>query len=274
MESPLLMIKESTSEPDYLPVKSFKDAKHSLSFSSSSIYAGHVGDIELSSISVFQGVIASICFHLLYGMSIALVTLCGQAYGAGQIEHTGIYVQRSWIVLTATCIIILPLHIYATPILEFLGQDKDIADLAGTYSIKVIPNMFSLAIRHPIMRFLEAQSKVKVITFISFLALLLENVLFYIFIYVFGWGTTGLAMANNLTGWVVAVALVVHTVGWCKEGWRGLSWLAFKDLWAFTRLSLASSVMNCLQNLNVTCIILLAGQLDNPVIVVGSYSIW
>lgn len=207
-------------------------------------------------------------------MSTALVTLCGQAYGARQTESSGIYVQRSWIVLVATCIILLPINVYATPILEFFGQDKDIANLAGKYSMQVIPNMFSYAIGFPIMRFLQAQSKVKVIMCISFMALLIENGLLYIFISALGWGTTGLAMANNITGWVNAIALVVYTVGWCKEGWIGLSWLAFKDLWAFTKLTLTSSVMNCLEQWHVTCIILLAGQLDKPVIAVGSYSIW
>ena len=33
--------------------------------SSTSIYAGHIGDIELSSIAVYQGVINSIYFYLL-----------------------------------------------------------------------------------------------------------------------------------------------------------------------------------------------------------------
>ncbi|KAJ1394822.1 Multi antimicrobial extrusion protein [Sesbania bispinosa] len=266
METPLL-IKKFASEDDYLPVKSFKDVKYvfwtetmkiwrialptalnslfqCFTNSSTSIYAGHLGDIELSSISVYTSVISSIYFFLLYGMSSALATLCGQAFGAGQFQYAGIYVQR-----------------------------KEIADLAGKYSIQMIPYMFSFAFNFPIQRFLQAQSKVIVIMFISFVALLIHNVLLYIFIYEFGWGTTGLAMANNITGWGLAVAMVIYVIGWCKEGWTGLSWMAFRDLWAFTKLSLASSLMNCLEHWYATCIMLLVGQLDNPVIAVGSYSI-
>lgn len=207
-------------------------------------------------------------------MSAALGTLCGQAYGAGQIQSLGIYLQKSWIVLLITSIILSPLYIYATPFLELLGQANDIAELAGQYSIQSIPTMFSYSINLPTQRFLQVQSKVSVIMFIAFMALLIHNGLLYLFIYVFSWGTTGAAMAGNVSSWVIAVAQVVYAVGWCKEAWNGLSWLAFRDLWGFTRLTLASSVMICFDQWYSPCIMLLAGHLHNPVIAVGSYSIW
>ncbi|KAJ7969900.1 Protein DETOXIFICATION [Quillaja saponaria] len=57
--------------------------------------------------------------------------LCGQAYGAGKIESVGLGVdlQRSWIVLLLTCIILLPIYIFAAPFLKLLDQEKDIASL-------------------------------------------------------------------------------------------------------------------------------------------------
>ncbi|KAI4351679.1 hypothetical protein L6164_006015 [Bauhinia variegata] len=80
-------------------------------------------------------------------------------------------------------------------------------------------------------------------------------------------------MANNVAGWVVALAQVIYAVGWCKEGWKGFSWLAFRDIWAFARLTFASSIMICLEHWYNTSIVILAGQLPNPVIAVGSFSI-
>ncbi|RYR56158.1 hypothetical protein Ahy_A05g021930 isoform B [Arachis hypogaea] len=283
MEAPLLMRESSppTESDDYLEVKNLKDAKfvlcsetvklwkiagpvalsslfQFLTVSSLNIYAGHLGDIVLSSISLY----------------LALLTLCGQAYGAGQVKSTGIYLQRSWIVLTMSCIILLPTHIYATPILEFLGQDKEISELAGNYALKAIPSMFSFAFILPTQRFLQAQSKVMVITCITFVALLVQNLLLYVFIYGFDWGSTGLAMAHSVSHWVLALALVVYASCWCKEGWSGYSFLAFKDLLPFTWLSLSLSVMTWLEQWYSTFIVLLAGHLDNPVIALASYSIW
>ncbi|XP_058750025.1 protein DETOXIFICATION 34-like isoform X3 [Vicia villosa] len=295
METPLV-IKSFTTENDYLAVKSLKDLKHvllsetlkiwkiaipvalSLLFqflnnSSTSIYAGHLGDIQLSSFSIYQTVICSIYFSLLYGMSNAITTLCGQAYGAGQFQNAGIYLQRSWIVLITTCILLLPVHIFATPVLKLLGQEREIADLAGKYSILMIPYMFSYAINLPLMKYLQSQSKVNVIMYIAIVTLLIQNGLLYTFINVFDWGIIGLAMASNVSGWVFSGALVIYTIGWCKEGWNGFSLMAFRELWEFIKLSIGSCVMICLEQWYSACIILLAGHLDNPVIDVGSFSI-
>ncbi|CAK8561909.1 unnamed protein product [Lathyrus sativus] len=295
METPLI-IRSFTSENDYLAVKSLKYLKHvlwsetlkiwkiaipvalSLLFqflnnSSTSIYAGHLGDIQLSSFSIYQSVIASIYFALLYGMSNAITTLCGQAYGAGQFQNAGIYLQRSWILLITTCILLLPFHIFATPILKLLGQEKEIAELAGKYAILVVPNMFSYAINLPLMKYLQSQSKVNVIMYLAIVTLLTQNGLLYTFINVFHWGITGLAMASNISGWVFSGALLIYTIGWCKEGWNGFSWMAFRELWEFIKLSIGSCVMICLEQWYSACIMLLAGHLHNPVIDVGSYSI-
>jgi len=207
-------------------------------------------------------------------MSNALATLCGQAYGAGKFQNAGIYLQRSWIVLFTTCILLLPIHLYATPILKLLGQEKEISDLAGKYAILLIPYMFSFAVNLPLVKFLQAQSKVNVIMYIAVITLLVQNGLLFIFITVFDWGMIGLAMASNISGWTFSIALVIYAIGWCKEGWNGLSWMAFRELWEFTKLSFGSSVMICLEQWYTACIILLAGHLDNPVIAVGSFSIW
>lgn len=289
------MAKALASGDDYLPVKSFKDAKfvfwtetlklwtiavpvaltslfQYLSHSTTAIYAGHLGDTQLSSISVYSSVMASIYFALLFGMSATLGTLCGQAYGAGKVQSLGIYLQRSWIVLVTTCVILSPIYVYASQFLKFFGQASDLAELAGQYSILSIPSMFSFAINLPTQRFLQVQSKVNVIMFIAIIALLLNIGLLYLF-YVLSWGVVGAAMASNVSSWVLAGAEVIYAIGWCKEAWTGLSWLAFRDLWGFTKLSLASSIMVCFEQWYTPCIILLLGYLDNPVTAVGSYSI-
>ena len=207
-------------------------------------------------------------------MGSALETLCGQAYGAGQVRLLGVYLQRSWIILSMTCVILLPLYIFATPILKVCGQEDDIADLAGQFTIQTIPQLFSLAIIFPTQKFLQAQSKVNVQATIAVVALILHAGMLGLFIYDFGWGTTGAAIAYVISNWVMAVAQVVYAICWCKEAWTGLTWLAFREICAFFRLSFASAVMLCLEIWYFMIIILLIGQLQNAVIAVGSLSIW
>ncbi|XP_062154637.1 protein DETOXIFICATION 35 [Alnus glutinosa] len=237
------------------------------------IFVGHMGDIQLSAVSISLSVIGTFSFGFMLGMGSALETLCGQAFGAGQVYMLGVYMQRSWIILWISCIILLPIYVFATPILKLLGQEDDIADLAGKFTILVIPQLFSLAINFPAQKFLQAQSKVGVLAWIGFVAIVLHVGLLLLFIYVFDWGLTGAAVAFDITSWLISVAQVVYVTVWCKEGWTGLSWLAFKEIWAFVRLSFASAVMLCLEVWYMMSIIILTGHLDNAVIAVGSLSI-
>lgn len=207
-------------------------------------------------------------------MGSALETLCGQAFGAGQVHMLGVYMQRSIIILFSTCILLLPLYIFATPVLKLLGQQDDIANPAGVYTLLIVPQLFSLAVTFPAQKFLQAQSKVSVLAWISFFSLALQVLLCWLFLNVLGWGGAGAALALDLTSWTTAIAQFVYVVGWCKHGWKGFSWSAFNEIWAFVRLSLASAVMLCLEIWYMMSIIVLTGHLNNAVDAVGSLSIW
>ncbi|OMO71815.1 Multi antimicrobial extrusion protein [Corchorus olitorius] len=284
------------SNGDYAPPRSFRDVKSMfwietvktwkiagpIGFqlicqygvnSVTNIFVGHIGNVELSAVTIALNVFGTFSFGFLLGMGSALETLCGQAFGAGQIHLLGVYMQRSCIILFVTCFLILPFYIFATPILKLLGQEDGIADLAGKFAILTIPQLFSLAITFPTQKFLQAQSKVNVLACIGFGALLLQAVTLWLFIYVFDWGTTGAAIAYDITSWETAIAQVVYVMFWCNDGWHGFSWLAFKEIWAFVRLSIASAVMLCLELWYMMTIILLVGHLNNAVIQVGALAI-
>ncbi|XP_021849415.1 protein DETOXIFICATION 35-like isoform X1 [Spinacia oleracea] len=237
------------------------------------IFAGHLGELELSAVSISMSVINTFSFGFLLGMGSALETLCGQAFGAGQVHMLGIYLQRSWIILLLSCVVLMPTYIFAAPLLRLLGQDPDVADLAGQFTFLTLPSVFSLAINFPTQKFLQAQSKVDVMAWIGFVVLIEHAVLLWLFISVLGWGLEGAAAAYNITRWATAIAQVVYVFGWCKDAWKGFSWAAFKDIWAFVRLSVASAVMLCLEIWYMMTIMLLAGHLPNAVITIGSLSI-
>ncbi|KAK7295106.1 hypothetical protein RJT34_18010 [Clitoria ternatea] len=281
---------------DYTPINGFQDAKVVFSVESmklwsiagpiafnilcnyavnsfTNIFVGHLGDLELSAVSVSLSVISNFSFGFLLGMASALETLCGQAFGAGQVEMLGVYMQRSWIILFGACVCLLPIYIYSERILILLGQDHQIAELAGVFTLQSIPQMFSLAVNFPTQKFLQAQSKVGFLAWLGFVALVIHIIMLYILIKVCALGTTGAAAAYCITAWLIAIAQTAYVVGWCKDGWRGLSWLAFKDLWAFVKLSVASAIMLCLEVWYFMILIVLTGHLDNPIIAVGSLSI-
>lgn len=207
-------------------------------------------------------------------MGSALETLCGQAFGAGQVHMLGVYLQRSWIILIGTAIVLSPLYVFANPILRLLGQDEQIAQLASEFTLALLPRMFALAVNFPTQKFLQAQSKVGVMAWIGLVALMFHVFLLWLFIVFLDWGLGGAAAAFDISNWFIAIAQIVYVVVWCRDAWQGLSWLAFKDIWSFVRLSLASAVMLCLEIWYMMVLVVLTGHLSNAEIAVGAISIW
>ncbi|CAN1751636.1 Protein DETOXIFICATION 35 [Linum perenne] len=262
METPLL--NDHVAVPaggDYSPVKTFKQARSvfvaetvklwkiagPIAFNTlcqyglnsvTNMFVGHIGEFELSAVAISLSVISTFSFGFLLGMGSALETLCGQAFGAGQVHMLGIYMQRSWIILTVSCFALLPIYIFATPILTLLGQQQSIANSAGHFTLLIIPQLFSLAINFPTQKFLQAQSKVNALAWIALGALVVQVPLLWLFIFKFGWGTTGAALASVmlcleiwyimsiivLTGHLNNAVTAVGSLSICMNfnGWEGM----------------------------------------------------
>lgn len=177
-------------------------------------------------------------------MGSALETLCGQAVGAAKFNMLGIYLQRSWIITVITALSLSPIYIFTSPILKVLRQDKDISDLAGKYSVWVIPQLFAYALNFPIQKFLQSQSKIWVMTILSIASLAISVLLNWALVTKLGLGLLGAAMAGNISWWLLVIAQIVYIVsGQFPAAWTGFSLLAFKSLISFLKLSVSSAIM-------------------------------
>nr|XP_043636450.1 protein DETOXIFICATION 29-like [Erigeron canadensis] len=237
-------------------------------------FAGHVGTLDLAAVSVENSVIAGFSLGILLGMGSALETLCGQAYGAGQIDMLGIYMQRSWVILFVTALIMLPLYLFATPLLLLIGQTEDISHAAGKMALWMIPQLFAYAANYPIAKFLQAQSKIMVMAYISMVALVLHTYFSWLFMLKFEWGLAGGALVLDLSWWFMVIAQMIYIYsGTCGRAWSGFSLAAFSNLWGFVKLSFASAIMLCLEVWYFMALVLFAGYLKNAEIAVDALSI-
>ncbi|KAJ4711041.1 Protein DETOXIFICATION [Melia azedarach] len=238
------------------------------------VFAGHVSTLALAAVSVENSVIAGFSFGAMMGMGSALETLCGQAYGAGQLDMLGIYMQRSWVILNSTALILMFAYIFAQQLLSLIGQTPEISMAAGTFAIWMIPQLFAYAINFPITKFLQAQSKIIVMAIIAAAALLLHTFLSWLLILKLGLGLVGAAVVLNTSWWFIIISRLLYIFsGTCGRAWNGFSWKAFHNLWAFVRLSLASAVMLCLEVWYFMALILFAGYLKNAEVSVAGLSI-
>ncbi|XP_020534211.1 protein DETOXIFICATION 33 isoform X2 [Jatropha curcas] len=207
-------------------------------------------------------------------MGSALETLCGQAVGAGQVNMLGIYLQRSWTITGVTALFLTPVYVFTSPLLQLLHQDKNISKLAGKFSIWVIPQLYAYAMNFPIQKFLQAQSKVWVMTIISIFSLLFHVLLNWVLVTKMERGLLGAAIAGNISWWLVVLGQAFYVLaGFFPEAWTGFSLSAFTSLAGFVKLSLASAVMLCLELWYFTIVILMVGWLKNPEIAVDAISI-
>ncbi|XP_030553049.1 protein DETOXIFICATION 29-like [Rhodamnia argentea] len=238
------------------------------------VFAGQVGTLDLAAVSVENSVIAGFSFGIMLGMGSALETLCGQAYGAGQLDMLGIYLQRSWVILNTTAVALCFLYIFAAKLLRLIGQTAAISEAAGEFAIWMIPQLFMYAMNFPIAKFLQAQSKIMVMAVIAGVVLVLHTAFSWLLMLKLGWGLVGAAIVLDAS-WVVIVAAQLAYIfsGRCGRAWTGFSWKAFENLWGFVRLSIASAVMLCLEVWYFMALILFAGYLKNAEVAVDGLSI-
>lgn len=237
-------------------------------------FAGHLGELELAAMSIGSSVIVGFNFGLLLGMASALETLCGQAYGAKKYSMMGVYMQRSWIVLFVCAVLLLPMYIFATPILKLLGQPDDVAELSGLVAIWSIPLHFSFAFQFPLQRFLQSQLKTGIIAWVTLVALVVHVFVSWLFVYKLQFGLVGAAATLNFSWWALVFGLYGYTVcGGCPLSWTGFSTQAFSGLWEFVKLSAASGVMLCLENWYYRILILMTGNLKNAKIALDALSV-
>ncbi|XP_048428013.1 protein DETOXIFICATION 29-like isoform X2 [Pyrus x bretschneideri] len=238
------------------------------------VFAGQVGTLDLAAVSIENSVIAGFSFGVMLGMGSALETLCGQAFGAGQLDMLGIYMQRSWVILNSTAVLLSFLYIFAQPLLKAIGQTADISKAAGVFAIWMIPQLFAYAMNFPIAKFLQSQRKMMVMAVISAVALILHTLFSWILILKVGWGLVGAAVVLNASWWFIVLAQLGYIFsGTCGQAWVGFSWKAFHNLWAFVKLSLASAIMLCLEVWYFMALILFAGYLKNAEVSVDGLSI-
>ncbi|XP_011070016.1 protein DETOXIFICATION 23-like [Sesamum indicum] len=240
----------------------------------SQAFIGHIGSTELAAYALVVTLLTRFANGLLLGVASGLETLCGQAYGAKQYHMLGIYLQRSWIVLTVFTTLLLPLYIFAAPVLKALGQDEDIAQVAGKIALWFIPVIYSYIVSFSCQMYLQAQSKNMIITYLAVFSLCIHIFLSWLLTVKYNLGLAGTMISAIFAYWLPNMGQLIFIVsGGCRETWKGFTTLAFKDLWPVVKLSISSGAMLCLELWYNAILILLTGNLKNAEVEVGALSI-
>lgn len=147
-----------------------------------------------------------------YGMSSALETLCGQAYGAQQYQNLGIHTYSATLSLTLVCIPISFMWLYMGKFLILIGQDPSISHEAGRFSTWLIPALFAYVILQILVRFLQAQSLILPLLVSSIASLVFFIPSCWVLVFKFGLGHVGAALAIGMSYWLNVILLGLYVM--------------------------------------------------------------
>ncbi|XP_058000391.1 protein DETOXIFICATION 24-like [Hevea brasiliensis] len=237
-------------------------------------FLGHIGELQLAAYAIEQTFFVRFVMGIMIGMSSATETLCGQAFGAAQYHMLGIYLQRSWIVDHTLTTILLPLFIFATPILKLIGQEEDIATAAGKISLWFIPFLYNFVFDLTMQMYLQSQMKNCIIGWFSAISFVIHVFLSWFFVIKLDWGINGAMGALNISAWLILIGQFVYIFGgWCPNTWKGFTTAAFSDLLPVVKLSISSGFMLCLELWYNSVLVLVAGYMKNAAVAISAFSI-
>ncbi|XVE55017.1 hypothetical protein DITRI_Ditri03aG0127200 [Diplodiscus trichospermus] len=227
---------------------------------------GHLDELSLSGVSIATSftVVTGFCF--LFGMSSALETLCGQAYGAEQYEKLGTYTYCAIFNLLIACFPISILWAFTEKILTLIGQDPAISHVAYKYALSLIPGLFATAILQALVRFFQTQSLILPMLFSSLAALCFHVPLCWTLVFKSGLGIVGAALSISLSYWlnVVFLGFYMKYSSKCYKTRAVLSKEIVHHTRVFFRFAIPSAAMVCLEWWASEILIFMSGLLPNP----------
>ncbi|KAK4426597.1 protein DETOXIFICATION 14 [Sesamum alatum] len=227
---------------------------------------GHLDELSLSSASIGTSFCNATGFSVISGMADALETLCGQAYGARQYRQVGTFTYAGILGLFLVCLPVSILWIYTGKLLIFLGQDPLVSKEAGKYVVWLIPTLFPYAVLHSLIRYLQSQSLILPMLWISLASLFINLPICWAFVFKLNLGSVGAALSICLSYWlnVLLLGLYVKYSSACKRTHAPFSKEVLFGLQQFFQLGVPSASMVCLEWWSFEIVIFFSGLLSNP----------
>ncbi|XP_031265260.1 protein DETOXIFICATION 14-like [Pistacia vera] len=227
---------------------------------------GHLGELSLSSTAVAISFCAVTGFSLLFGMSTAMETLCGQGSGAQQYRKLGIQTHTAMFSLILVCFPVSILWINMGKLLILMGQDPLISTESGKFTVWLVPALFGYAALQPLVRYFQVQSLITPLLMSSCVTICFHIFISWALILEFELNNIGAALAIGMSYWlnVLLLGLYMMYSSSCEKTRVPVSMELFRGIGEFFRLAIPSAFMVCLEWWAFEFLTLLSGLLPNP----------
>ncbi|KAJ1028354.1 hypothetical protein NDA16_001524 [Ustilago loliicola] len=202
-----------------------------LSLSVASVFSlGHLGTVELAAASLSSMTANVSGFSVLSGFISALDTLLPSAY-TQKPKSVGLWTQRMGVILIGILPLILGIWLNAEAILIRIGQDPEVAYLAGRYLAVLSIGLPGYALFEVCRRYLQAQGLMHAPTIVLIFVSPINAIANYLLV----WGPDsihlgfiGAPLASALSMWLMAVLCFFQCVLGPRDAWDGFTTAAFK----------------------------------------------
>ncbi|XP_039576619.1 multidrug and toxin extrusion protein 1-like [Passer montanus] len=215
----------------------------------SSIFCGHLGKVELASVTLAIAVINVTAISVGYGLTSACDTLISQTYGSKNLLRVGVILQRATIIILLCCFPCCAILINVEPLMLLMHQDPDVSRLTQHYVDAFLPALPAVFVYNLETRYLQNQMIMWPLVLSGVIGNIINAAANYVLLFVLHLGVTGSAWANTIAQYSQAIFLFLYII--CRKlhvnTWGGWSSECLLEWDSFTSLAIPSMLMMCIE---------------------------
>ncbi|XP_036622505.1 multidrug and toxin extrusion protein 2-like isoform X2 [Trichosurus vulpecula] len=215
----------------------------------SSVFCGHLGKLELASVTLAVAFVNICGVSVGYGMASACDTLMSQTYGSTNKKHVGVILQRGILILLLCCFPCWALFINTENVLLLLRQNPDVCRITQEYVMIFIPALPAIFLYSLEVKYLQNQGIVWPQVLSSILGNGVNALANYFFLYILNMGVPGSALANVISQYMQSIILFLYIVvrKLHLETWAGWSLQCLQEWETFLSLAIPGMLMICIE---------------------------
>ncbi|NXL72886.1 S47A2 protein, partial [Leptocoma aspasia] len=215
----------------------------------SSIFCGHLGKVELASVTLAIAVINVTAISVGYGLTSACDTLISQTYGSKNLLRVGVILQRATIIILLCCFPCCAILINVEPLMLVIQQDPEVSRMTQHYVNAFLPALPAVFLYNLEARYLQNQMIMWPLVLSGVIGNIINVGANYSLLHVFHLGVMGSAWANTIAQYSQAIFLFLYIIGrkLHVNTWGGWSSECLLEWDSFTSLAIPSMLMMCIE---------------------------
>ncbi|NXB03047.1 S47A2 protein, partial [Cnemophilus loriae] len=215
----------------------------------SSIFCGHLGKVELASVTLAIAVINVTAISVGYGLTSACDTLISQTYGSKNLLRVGVILQRATIIILLCCFPCCAILLNVEQLMLLMQQDPEVSRLTQHYVNAFLPALPVVFLYNLETRYLQNQMIMWPLVLSGVIGNIINVVANYVLLHVFHLGITGSAWANTIAQYSQTIFLFLYIIGRKihVNTWGGWSSECLLEWDSFTSLAIPSMLMMCIE---------------------------